>query len=135
MGKSNQSKTLLVEIMIAVLAFSLCSMVVLRTFVVTRNQSRLAGVYNDALTDAQNIASKLYVLGDFEASLESEGFQRVEQGWTVDREEYRLQVTASEEETAAGKLLTAEISAYQPETDEALMTLPSVRYVPGEVQP
>ena len=133
MGKSNQLNTLLVEIMIAVLFFALSSTVVLQTFVVTRNQSREAAVYDTALMEAQNIADRLYVSGDYEAALEQAGFTQDDQGWTLPQEDYELRVTAEKEATAAGMLLTAEVSAYHK--DEALLTLPCVRYLPGEVQP
>ena len=133
MGKGNQLNTLLVEIMIAVLFFALSSTVVLQTFVVTRNQSREAGIYDTALMEAQNIADRIYASSDYEAALEKAGFARNEQGWTLPQDEYELRVTAQEETTAAGKLVTAEVSAYHK--DEALLTLPCVRYFPGEVQP
>ena len=133
MGRSNQSNTLLVEIMIAVLIFAGCATVVLDAFVITRNQSRQAGIYNNALTEAQNIADRLYVFGDFAATLEEAGFEQDEQGWTREEAEYTMRVTASQEERDAGVMLSAEVRAY--ERDEVLFTLPCLRYIPGEVQP
>ena len=133
MGKGGQLNTLLVEIMIAVFFFACSSTVVLRTFVVTRNQSREAGIYDTALMEAQNIADRLYASADYEVVLEQAGFTQDGQSWTLAQENYALRVTTEEEPTAAGVLLTAEVSAMHG--DEALLTLPCVRYLPGEVQP
>ena len=133
MGKHNQLSTLLVEIIIAVMFFSFSATVILDTFNVTRSQSRQATVYNDALMEAQNIADKLYASGNFEETLQREGFEQSEQGWTLRLEEFDLQVTASQEETAAGVLLSAEVQAYHK--GEALVELPCLRYIPGEVRP
>ena len=133
MGKGNQLNTLLVEIMIAVLFFALSSTVILETFVVTRNQSRLADVYNVALMEAQNIADKLYASDDVEQTLEQAGFTADGDVWTYTEQIYNLRVTVTEEETAAGVLMNAEVSAVH--LDEAILTLPCARYIPGEVRP
>ena len=133
MGKGNQLNTLLVEIMIAVLFFALSSTVVLETFVVTRNQSRLAGVYNEALMEAQNIADKLYSSDDVEKTLTESGFTRDGGVWVFTEEVYDLRVTVVEENTAAGTLMCAEVSAMHQ--DESILTLPSLRYTQGEVRP
>lgn len=133
MGKGNQLNTLLVEIMIAVLFFALSSTVILETFVVTRNQSRLADVYNVALMEAQNIADKLYTSDAVEQTLEQSGFTQDGNVWTYTEEVYNLRVTVTEEETAAGVLLSTEVSAVHK--DEAILTLPCSRYIPREVRP
>ena len=133
MGKGNQLNTLLVEIMIAVLFFALSSTVILETFVVTRNQSRLADVYNVALMEAQNVADKLYASTDVEATLEEAGFTRNGAVWSFSEELYDLRVTVVNEPTAAGTLQCAEVSAMHQ--DESILTLPSLRYIPGEVRP
>ena len=133
MGRSNQLNTLLVEIMIAVLFFALSATVILQTFVITRNQSRQAGIYDEALMLAQNMADELYVADDYTAVLQSAGYAQEDEGWTLRMDEYYLRVTASEEEMAAGVMFSAEVRAFQ--ADELLLTLPCLRYVPGEVQP
>lgn len=133
MGKGNQLNTLLVEIMIAVLFFALSSTVILETFVVTRNQSRLADVYNVALMEAQNIADKLYAADDVDETLKQAGFTQDGDVWTYTEAIYNLRVTVTEEETAAGVLLNAEVSAVHQ--DDAILTLPCSRYIPREVRP
>ena len=90
-------------------------------------QAQMGRVYSSAYQ------GEIYVSGDYEASLEQAGFTRGDEGWTLPQGDFELRVTAVEEDTAAGMLLTAEVSAYHLE--EPLLTLPCVRYFPGEVQP
>ena len=52
MVKHNQLNTLLMEILIVVLFFALCSTVILDVFVGAHNQSARAGAQADALTAA-----------------------------------------------------------------------------------
>ena len=54
MVKHNQLNTLLMEILIVVLFFALCSTVILDVFVGAHNQSARAGAQADALTAAQS---------------------------------------------------------------------------------
>lgn len=60
MVKHNQLNTLLMEILIVVLFFALCSTVILDVFVGAHNQSVRAGAQADALTAAQSLADRLY---------------------------------------------------------------------------
>ena len=60
MVKHNQLNTLLMEILIVVLFFALCSTVILDVFVGAHNQSARAGVQADALTEAQSLIDRLY---------------------------------------------------------------------------
>ena len=59
MVKHNQLNTLLMEILIVVLFFALCSTVILDVFVGAHNQSARAGAQADALTAAQSLADRL----------------------------------------------------------------------------
>ena len=59
MVKHNQLNTLLMEILIVVLFFALCSTVILDVFVGAHNQSARAGVQADALTEAQSLIDRL----------------------------------------------------------------------------
>ena len=97
MVKHNQLNTLLMEILIVVLFFALCSTVILDVFVGAHNQSERAGA------------------------------------WHLDCGTYALLVTLGEEAYPAGTLETAQVTAM--EAEQALFTLPSARYVPGEVAP
>lgn len=134
MARSNQLNTLLMEILIAVLFFALCSTVILDVFVGAHNQSVRAGVQAQALADAQNLADVLYAAEKREDVLLKDGFEADASGvFTRDCGEYALSVALGEEQTAAGRIQTADISAlYQGKT---LFSLPDARYVPGEVLP
>lgn len=132
MGKSGKNSILLVEIMIAVLFFALASTVILNAYVTTRSQSRLAGTYNDALTEAQNVADFLYVADDFPAALTEMGFAQTETGWVRNAEDYAISVVFREEPAVAGSLYTASVRAYQEERE--LFSLPLSWYVPREVK-
>ena len=60
MVKHNRQNTLLMEILIVVLFFALCSTVILNVFVGAHNQSERAGAQADALIAAQSLADRLY---------------------------------------------------------------------------
>ena len=64
MVKHNRQNTLLMEILIVVLFFALCSTVILNVFVGAHNQSARAGAQADALIAAQSLADRLYAADD-----------------------------------------------------------------------
>ena len=129
MTRSNQLNTLLMEIMIAVLFFALCSTVIMDVFVGAHNQSVRAGVQAQALAAAQNLSDGLYAAEQREELLLKNGF---ESGmFTRECDGYTLSVALGEERTAAGRIETAEITAlYQ---GGELFSLPDARYVSEEV--
>ena len=134
MVKHNQLNTLLMEILIVVLFFALCSTVILDVFVGAHNQSERAGAQADALTAAQSLADRLYAADERQDVLRRSGFVEDENGaWHLDCGTYALLVTLGEEAYPAGTLETAQVTAM--EAEQTLFTLPSARYVPGEVAP
>lgn len=130
MSRSRNQNVLLVEIMIAVLFFALCSTVLLETFVTAREYSRRAGVYNEALVDLQDLAERLYAADDAAVLLESEGFAFRDGAWLRADDEYAVEVTLDREETAAGELNAAQLRALY--RDKAVVELPWAHYIPGE---
>lgn len=132
MTRSNQLNTLLMEIMIAVLFFALCSTVIMDVFVGAHNQSVRAGVQAQALAAAQNLSDGLYAAEQREELLLENGFEADESGvFTLECDGYTLSVALGEERTTAGRIETAEITAlYQ---GGELSSLPDVRYVSEEV--
>lgn len=132
MTRSNQLNTLLMEIMIAVLFFALCSTVIMDVFVGAHNQSVRAGVQAQALAAAQNLSDGLYAAERREELLLENGFEEDESGvFTRECDGYTLSVALGEERTAAGRIETAEIAAlYQ---GGELFSLPDARYVSEEV--
>ena len=109
MVKHNQLNTLLMEILIVVLFFSLCSTVILDVFVGAHNQRARAGAQADALTAAQSLADRLYAADEREDVLRQSGFfERGDGTWHLSCGAYDLLVTLGEETYSAGTLETAD---------------------------
>lgn len=130
MNKNGNQNALLIEIMIAVLFFALCSTVLVETFMTANRQSRCAGLDNQALVEAQDVAGQLYAAADGEAFLTEAGFTWVDGVWARLDGEICLTVTLARKDTAAGVLHTAEVNASRGET--LLASLPVARYEPKE---
>ena len=73
MVKHNRQNTLLMEILIVVLFFALCSTVILNVFVGAHNQSERAGAQADALIAAQSLADRLYAADERKDALRQSG--------------------------------------------------------------
>ena len=123
---------LLVEIMIAVLFFALCSTVILETFVAAREYSHRAGIQNEALVVLQDLAEQLSVEEETDRLMETEGFIPADAGWELDAGEYTIEVEFAQEEAPAGILNTAQLRALYG--DRLLAELPWARYIPGEAE-
>ena len=134
MVKHNRQNTLLMEILIVVLFFALCSTVILNVFVGAHNQSARAGAQADALIAAQSLADRLYAADERKDALRQSGFAEDEDGaWHLHCGAYDLLVTLGEEACPAGTMETAQVTALRQE--KTLFSLPSARYVPEEVAP
>ena len=132
MSKSKTQNALLIEIMIAVLFFALCSTILLETFVTAREQSKRAGGDGRALIFAEDLAERLYAAEDMSALLAAEGFLKAETGvWTKTNGEYAAAVTLEDEPARAGVLHSANIRVLRRE--QLVVELPAARYAPGEV--
>ena len=81
MNKSRNQNVLLVEIMIAVLFFMLCSGVLLETFMAAREYERRSFTETEALIDMQSISEKMYASDDAEEVLRDSGFVQEEGKW------------------------------------------------------
>lgn len=134
MVKHNRQNTLLMEILIVVLFFALCSTVILNVFVGAHNQSARAGAQADALIAAQSLADRLYAADERKDALRQSGFAEDEDGaWHLHCGAYDLLVTLGEAACPAGTIETAQVTALRQE--KTLFSLPSARYVPEEVAP
>ena len=134
MKARNQNMTLLVELLIAFLFFMLAATVLLQVFAASSRQTQRAGILNDALVTAQNVADRFCAAADDAGaaeSLQSMGFETGSAEWTLGREAYTVRVTLRTEERAAGIIKLATITACQG--DDVLLTLPAARY--EEAQP
>ena len=86
MKKSNRANVLLMELMAAVLLFALSATVMIRIYAQAYEKSARAGVMDDALCEAQNLAERLYAAGGTEgmqALLSGEGFAQEDGLWRL----------------------------------------------------
>ena len=132
MKHTSQLHSLLVEIMVVVLFFSLCCTVILEVFAAAWNQNRTAEDYNAAMLEGQNLADRLYVSEDEEALLSEEGFALENGAWSKKADRVTYTVTLSDEPGAAGSLQKAEIIAAND--SKTLLTLQVDRFVQGGLQ-
>lgn len=130
MSRSRNQNALLVEIMVAVLFFALCSTIILETFVTAREYSRQAGIYNEALVDLQDLAERLYAADGEAQLLEADGFVCEDGRWTLDGEEYMIEVVLTQREAPSGELREALLRALR--RDKTIAELPWAHYIPGE---
>ncbi len=135
MARHDRHSALLMEILMAVLFFALSATVLLEGFAAAHEQSTRAGLSALALNDAQSLCDRLYATPDAQALLQGDGFAQEPDGWTLPCDGYRLVVQLTNEQTAAGTLRIAQVSAVLYNKEETLFTLPCARYLPGEVLP
>jgi len=129
MNKKSSQNALLVEIMIAVLFFSLCATVMLETFVAAREFSRRSEAESLAIAGMQDITERLYAADDMEKMLEEAGFTENSDIWTFECDKYRLELVIEEEQTSAGIMKKTLITAFRDE--KVIAELPGARYLPG----
>ena len=135
MKKSNRANVLLMELMAAVLLFALSATVMIRIYAQAYEKSARAGVMDDALCEAQNLAERLYAAGGTEgmqALLSGEGFAQEDGLWRREAERFALEVSLSQEKTGAGVLSEAEVRAESG--GGTLFALPLARYTGGEAE-
>lgn len=129
MSKNRNQNNLLVEIMIAVLFFALCSTVILETFVAAREFNTRSEIESEALVVMQDLNEQLYAVSAAEEFLVNAGFEQAEDGWYRDETDYRLKLVLKEESTEAGILRNTLIQAQR--SDETFLEIPGARYYPG----
>ena len=128
---AKRQNSLLVEIIIAVLFFALSATVILDVFATAYRQSAYAAACNAATAEAQNFAERIYINEDAEALLRQEGFVEEGGAWRRNGDGFTLEIQLGGQVAGAGELREATIRATQGERE--LISLPCVRYVPGEV--
>jgi len=129
MNKNRNQNILLVEIMIAVLFFALCSCVMLETFVAAREYERRSRIETEALVGMQNITEQVYAAGDAGEMLKALGFEAADGVWTLDTGDFVYEMTVIQEPAPAGTLRTTLIRALR--NGEAIAEIPGARYLPG----
>ena len=133
MRERSRANTLLVELLLVIFFFLISAAILVQVFADARLRSRTARATNAAMLDAQNIAEDLYAAGNPDAVLTGYGFTAGGDGWTLEKDGYRLRVTLREEKTATGTLRTYDVTG--AEGEKILLSLPSARFIPKEVSP
>lgn len=128
---ARRQNSLLVEIIIAVLFFALSATVILNVFATAYRQSAYAAACNAATAEAQNLSERVYICDSPEALLREEGFVEDAGAWRRNGDGYVLEVKLGGQYAEAGELRAITIRALQGERE--LISLPCVRYIPGEV--
>jgi Tfp pilus assembly protein PilE len=128
MSKNRSQNILLVEIMIAVLFFALCSTVILEVFVTAKEYGRKSSVETTALIEMQDVSEQIYADADSNVPAEN-GFELCGEYWQKDCGEYTLKLTVAEESTEAGMMRIWQITALYGE--EEVAQIPGARYIPG----
>ena len=139
MKEGSRANALLVELLLVIFFFMICSAILVQVFADARHKSIQAKAASESLAEGQNCAEALYALGEDENPEDwllreygQEGFRTIEDGkWALEREDYTLYITVAEpEKTECGELRTFYISAEGDGKD--LYTLPSTRYLPSK---
>lgn len=120
-----KSSALLMELLIVILFFMIASMILIRVFAAARLQSEKAEMITDSLSEAQNVADRLYVSEEPEILLESLGFSSQDGVWVRDSGKYRMEALITEERDEAGIFRRQEVRVISE--DEMLFSLPCSR--------
>ena len=129
------ANVLLIELVLVILFFMLCSATIVEMFGLARAKSAYARAGSEAMLIVENLEESLAASGDAAAELEAYGFTAEgEDRWVLAKENYRISAAKSEEKTEAGVLRTVTFSAVQ-KNGGTLFDLPVVNYIPGEVIP
>ena len=133
MKERSRANTLLIELLLVIFFFMCSAGILVQVFANAKMKSREAHVINASMLDAENIAEELYHTDNPDALLASYGFTEAENGWELQKDKYLIRVGIRTEESDSGILRTCEVSGIQGE--KILVTLPSTRYIPREVNP
>ena len=117
-----KSSALLMELLIVILFFMIASMILIRVFAAARLQSEKAEMITDSLSEAQNVADRLYVSEEPEILLESLGFSSQDGVWVRDSGKYRMEALIAEERDEAGIFRRQEVRVISE--DKMLFSLP-----------
>ena len=133
MREGGRANALLVELLLVIFFFMICAAVLSQVYADGKLKSRTAEATNAVMLEAQNLSEEIYGSDDPEAVLSAYGFTENGDEYVLEHERYTLRVTKQTEQTEVGILRTYQISGL--EGDKVLMTIPSTKYIPGEVSP
>ena len=126
MKSGSRSNALLVEILIVVAFFMLSATFLMQMFSAARMENERADLLTHALTEAQNIAERLYAAPDAEQALSDMGFVLQDDVWQLQQENYVAQVESSEEAMDSGSMTRQQVRILL--NGEELVNLPVARY-------
>ena len=129
MKSGNRSNALLVELLIVIMFFMLASTVLLQVFAAARSQSARAELITRTLSEAQNIADRLYAADDPEVLLSSLGFTKQSDCWLQQDEVRQIEAHISDETGEYGTFRRQEVRIISE--GETLFTLPCSRWMGG----
>lgn len=138
MNKTSKPNSMLIELVIVLLFFSLSAAVILQLFFAAHNASVRASVDSSALMMAEDVAERFSV-----SDLTADAFLAAD-GWTMQDDHFTRDVTeqkrtlrftanTASEPAAAGTLETMSLTVTDGDTE--IVTLPIVRYTPEEGTP
>lgn len=129
MRNRRSSGAMLIELIVAVLSFTLCAALLVEIFSAALKNSRLAGAETKALAIAESAADTVYSLSGAQdavrEALTALGFAETDEGYALETEAYTVTVRYSASET----FLTGAVTAVSG--GETMFTLPLSRYLGG----
>ena len=142
MKEGSRANALLVELLLVIFFFMISAAILVQVFADAKLKSRTAHATNASMLEAQNVAEDLYASNDPDAVLAGYGFSTADEGWVLEKDGYLLRVTFHEEDQDSGVLRTYDVCGVERvrdqsgnETENTLLTIPSTRYIPKEVNP
>ena len=121
----------LMEQTVMLLVFALAAALCVRIFVYADQTSRRYEARDRAVLEAQNLAERLYAEDDAAAELSRSGFAEMGESWVLTEKDYTLEAVINEETQESGILRVVTITGKMG--DKELFSIPSSRYIPGEV--
>lgn len=132
--RHGSANVLLIELVLVILFFMLCTSTIVEMFGLARLKSGYAKTESQAMLVVENLESRLAGSADAESELQAEGFEQEDGIWVLRGEGYMMTAAESAEKTEAGTLRTVLFSAKQNNGNE-LFEVPVVHYLSGEVSP
>lgn len=133
---ANNTNALLVEIMLAVLFFSLCASMLLQGFTAIHNKSDASAAEIRAMVRARNVLEQLNASDDPDALLDELGFKPVtgetQSEWLLQTDDGPQTVLLSRESSAGGTIIHISLTA-EDRSGTPLFTLRGGHYVVREV--
>lgn len=133
MKEGSRANALLVELLLVIFFFMIGASILVQLFADAKLKSREARATTVSIAQVQNLAEDLYDAKDPEALLAEQGYEKTEDGWTIQGDDYVIYVTETNEEMEGGVLRTFRIDSVRNGVN--LFTIPSTRYLPKEVSP